>query len=46
MTGKVEVVHNHVDDAVDLTSLRKCVRLTTENVTRLDISRLCVEPRV
>ena len=49
VTGKVEVVRNHVVDAVDLTSLRKLARLATENaenVTSSDISRLCVEPRV
>ena len=49
VTGRVEVVHNPVVDAVDLTNLRKFVRLATENaenVTRSDISRVCVEQRV
>ena len=46
VTGRVEVVHNPVVDAVDLTNLRKFVRLATENATRSDISRLCVEQRV
>ena len=49
VNGRVEVVHNPVVDAVDLTNLRKFVRLATENaenVTRSDISRLCVEQKV
>ena len=46
VTGRMEVIHNPVVDAVDLTSLRKCVLLATENVTRSDISNLCVEQRV
>ena len=49
VTGRVEVIHNPVDDVVDLTNLRKFVLLVTENaenVTRSDISSLCVEQRV